>query len=112
MESVADEPGELPGGGVAYIDNLERVTDASARELLEWFLLGLPGDSRLLLASQQSPGALLQQARLQGRLDVVDPTDLRKDPPPPPTLCGITWRRLPQLPRAPHPHPRGCKAVT
>ncbi len=27
-------------------------------------------------------------------------------------LCGITWRRLPPLPRAPHPHPRGCKAVT
>ncbi len=79
VEPAADEPGELPGGVVAYIDNLERVTDPSARELLEWFLLGLPGDSRLLLASQQSPGALLQQARLQGRLDVIDPTDLRMD---------------------------------
>ncbi len=56
VEPAADEPGELPGGVVAYIDNLERVTDPSACELLEWFLLGLPADGRLLLAASNHPG--------------------------------------------------------
>lgn len=75
----ADEPGELPAGIVAFIDNLDRVTAPAACELLEWFLLALPADSRLLLASRQLPGALLLQARLQGRLDVIEPADLRMD---------------------------------
>jgi len=78
-ELSGDEPGQLPAGAVAFIDNLEQVTDGAAQALLQWFLLGLPGDSRLLLASQQLPGAVVQQARLQGTLEVIEPAALRMD---------------------------------
>ncbi|MFC0306517.1 LuxR C-terminal-related transcriptional regulator [Rhizorhabdus histidinilytica] len=86
-EGLSDPPGNIVG----FIDGLEKIDAAPARDLIGAFVLELPPSSSFHITAHRMQGALFHDGWLRGVVEVIGPDELRMTDDEAALLLGEAW---------------------